>query len=1253
MSKKSRFISIIITAAMLLGMFPAYISAESYNTYTKAGFDDFVLDNSGTESSGSGSYSPEAGYISMNWTKGREINCVTAPSPETKPEGSSFTSSGEDKALEFNVISENTGSNYINIGIDTSSDMYSMDKIVFSMNTYIESYGYKGYLNVDLRKDSGNAETLFRLNNGGKIVTFSSASTTASTISRPSQKWFNMRFEFNPKEKTYDFYLDGIQKITGEKLYNDNLCFPGDPDTSKTVFTTIRMQMINTDATSYAKFYMDDIYIGAPVSEEPSGTPEATEEPSATPETTKEPSATAEPSETEKPSSSGQLETFNQSDFDNYDFDNSGTESTTAITDSYKGSVGSVWLSCQKGREINCVDAPSPETKLSDTSLTTGETDKALQFNVVSGNTGSCYIGVSFNSNTIDMYKKNKVILALNMYVESYGSKGYINADLRADSKNTSNLFRLSNGGKIIASTTDNGTAASVSRPNKKWFNLKFEFYPKTRTYDFYVDGVLQAEGAGLSNSGICFPGDPDSSLTPFQEFRMQMYSTDATSAAKFYIDDIFFGEEPTDELRISKLYFTQGDSPVVNIPSGADKICGKADVTYSKFVQNKDFSLIGALYDGSGNLNKLWTADSSLPDTQLAVNVYRTVTLDIPLSDVILDKDSSFKLFAFDGLNTMLPLAAASCAGMFTTNENVGENPSIHLVGDSICMSYGENTFPQQGWGYYIGDYFKDNVTVNNWSLGGRSTRSFIDEGRWNGIPKDGYNGSTVTTGVLNVIQPGDYVFVAMGHNDRSTDITTDLNGNDYCKGTTIDEYKDNLRKFAKETRLAGGNVIFVTSITEAGSTNYTMKKFVNNTLLERSTAMKEVANEQSAVVLDLNKTFWNEVTALGYQTAIDKYWMSKDTVRTLFRENLTDEETAGKTEEEIEALVTQKIANHPYNPIKNSGQDLTHLTDFGADHIAQIIADLLKESESPLKTLLEDAPDRSHSGKIQYNLYPDGLKKAVTFSFDDGKETDRDVVSVLNKYNLKGTFNLVPAWLDQSGFLTSDEIGELFDGHEVACHGYSHNRVDNLTPEEFETDLVNTQTYLKNLVGYDISGYAYPFGGLNGTGTITQEDVDSILQANNISYARLTGNKSLNSYNLPENFLRWSYQLRVGPESNSNTTADAFNKVQSFLNLPQGDKMQAMMLFAHGHEIQDYGQTGKDSKGWELFEELLTSLSGKDDVWYTTCADISEYAQSSYNLKIGSKTDTLKNPTDRSVWVTINGVSTKIMPNRVIKIK
>lgn len=1258
MKKPFKFLAILVTMAMSVSMLPMFSSqAAEDGAYLKASFDNGALESG----AGQGTYAAETGSIWMKWTNGsREICAAPAPSPETKLAGTSFTAPGKkDMALKYAVIAGNANSDiYMNITMPKDIDLYAQGTLVFSTNVFYESFsGDKGYLNADLRGAASNtASNLFRFPSN-RIVTFGKGADgkeiNPTSVIRPAKKWFNLKLVFDTQKVTYDLYLDGerISKEGGEGLFKDNLCFAGDPDTTKTVITTLRMQMINTNTATAAEFYFDDMYLGTAAD-----APEPTEEPATQ-------SPTVPPEETEKPietaSPAGKLETYNQSNFDDLEFDNRGAVSE--ITKSYNGDVGSVYISCTKNREINCLPAPSPNTKLADTSLSVEEVDKALQFNVVKGDTNSSgnYINISIDPSKTDMYSKDKIILSMNMFVNTYGYKGYVNTSLRygTQAAQMNNLFRLNNGGKIITFAKNSEgkevTASQVTRPTGKWFHIKFEFYPKTRTYDFYMDGNFIATEK-LNNDSMCFPGDPDSSKTPFKEIRMQFLNTNDTGYADFYVDDIFFGEEASAELIINKVYFTNGDTPLVNVPSNARMIYGKADVTYSKFVDKKSFQLMAALYDDEGRLQKIWAANPQLPDTNLAANVYRTVNLDIPLTDVQLDENAVFKLFAFDSLHALTPLAAAAKAGIFTSSEMPGENPTIHLVGDSICMSYDENAFPQQGWGYYIGDYFQDNVTINNWALGSRSTRTFIDEGRWNGKPRPAYNGQTVTKGVLNVIEPGDYVFVAMGHNDRVTTVTEDLNGEPYCRGTTIAEFKENLKRFADETRLAGGNIIFITSITEAGQKNWSEKKFVENTLLERAAAMKEVGAEEKVVVLDLNDAAWRNFTSMEYQKAIDTYFMSADTVRALFRERLTEAETAGKTEQEIEDLVTAKIKAHPYNPIKNNGMDMTHVTDFGADYLARTIAGLLKQSASPLKEYLEDAPDRNMGGKVQYNLYPEGRTKAVTFSFDDGKVTDRDVVALLNKYGMKGTFNLVPAWLDTNGFLASAEVKELFAGHEVACHGWSHNDIGNFTPVQLEKDIRDTQTYLKALVGYDITGYAYPFGGLRygDTNTITQKDIDRVMEESSLAYARTTASNMVNTYTLPKDFMKWSYQLRVGPGESSNTTAGAVAKAESFFSKPKDDSLQAILLFAHGHEIGQYTQAGTEETGWELFETLLAGMAGRDGVWYATCAEIADYGQSVYNIQAGEKTKTLKNISDHSVWVTLDGNATEILPNRVLKV-
>ena len=85
------------------------------------------------------------------------------------------------------------------------------------------------------------------------------------------------------------------------------------------------------------------------------------------------------------------------------------------------------------------------------------------------------------------------------------------------------------------------------------------------------------------------------------------------------------------------------------------------------------------------------------------------------------------------------------------------GDSPSftIHIVGDSTVCNYNGSAYPQTGWGQILGSFFDGSrVRVNNVAIGGRSSKTFIQEGRLDGLKPS--------------IQKGDYVLIQWGHNDR-----------------------------------------------------------------------------------------------------------------------------------------------------------------------------------------------------------------------------------------------------------------------------------------------------------------------------------------------------------------------------------------------------------------------------------------------------------------------------------------------------
>ncbi|WYZ37702.1 hypothetical protein EsH8_II_001208 [Colletotrichum jinshuiense] len=75
---------------------------------------------------------------------------------------------------------------------------------------------------------------------------------------------------------------------------------------------------------------------------------------------------------------------------------------------------------------------------------------------------------------------------------------------------------------------------------------------------------------------------------------------------------------------------------------------------------------------------------------------------------------------------------------------------PKLLICSDSTTANYATGSV-LQGWGYYIHNYLS--ISVTNLAVNGRSTRSFINEGKWSSL--------------LNQTSPGDFVLIEMGHND------------------------------------------------------------------------------------------------------------------------------------------------------------------------------------------------------------------------------------------------------------------------------------------------------------------------------------------------------------------------------------------------------------------------------------------------------------------------------------------------------
>ncbi len=202
----------------------------------------------------------------------------------------------------------------------------------------------------------------------------------------------------------------------------------------------------------------------------------------------------------------------------------------------------------------------------------------------------------------------------------------------------------------------------------------------------------------------------------------------------------------------------------------------------------------------------------------------------------------------------------------------------TVFMIGDSTMANKPlDKENQERGWGQMLPMFFEGAIKVDNHAVNGRSSKSFIDEGRWEKVREK--------------IRPGDYVIIQFGHNDekaKSADRYT-------VPGGTFDA---NLKKFVNETREKGGTPILMNSIVrrnfpangiaaaQTDDRQKTWKKGLENYPAEGDTlvdthgdyriAPRNVAEEMGVAFIDMNTLTHELVQGLGRENSRMLYmWM------------------------------------------------------------------------------------------------------------------------------------------------------------------------------------------------------------------------------------------------------------------------------------------------------------------------------------------------------------------------------------------
>ena len=262
-----------------------------------------------------------------------------------------------------------------------------------------------------------------------------------------------------------------------------------------------------------------------------------------------------------------------------------------------------------------------------------------------------------------------------------------------------------------------------------------------------------------------------------------------------------------------------------------------------------------------------------------------------------------------------------------------------------------------------------------------------------------------------------------------------------------------------------------------------------------------------------------------------------------------------------------------------------------------------------------------------IVFELFPSAKRKALSISCDDGRDHDRKLVACLNRYGLRGTFNLNSGCLGKPGYLKPEEIATLFRGHEVSTHSVTHPYLPHLSREGVVEEVYTDRKNLEALVGYPVRGHAYPGCGFNTA-------IVDMLPSLGIEYARTC--ECTGAFDLPDDFLRWRPSASFG--------GDLLDAACRFRNLPPLWSLQHLLVFGHSTDF------ARD-ESWARLEEFCSLMKQDPGVWAATMMEVVDYLSAVRRVKSTADGSVLHNPSAISVWATVNGQPTEIGAGETIR--
>ena len=274
---------------------------------------------------------------------------------------------------------------------------------------------------------------------------------------------------------------------------------------------------------------------------------------------------------------------------------------------------------------------------------------------------------------------------------------------------------------------------------------------------------------------------------------------------------------------------------------------------------------------------------------------------------------------------------------------------------------------------------------------------------------------------------------------------------------------------------------------------------------------------------------------------------------------------------------------------------------------------------------------------GRI-FMRFPGFKRKAVTLSYDDGVIFDEQLINIMRKNGLKGTFNISTGLLNEGNprRLTKENVVKLYteSGNEVAVHGKYHVSLADVPLAMAVDDVLKDRQTLEEWFDKIVIGMAYANGSFD-------DNVVDIVKKCGIKYSRTT--ISTEKFDIPENWL-------MIPTTCHHKNPRLMELAKKFIESPESKyywskKPQLFYLWGHSYEFND-------EDNWEIIEEFAAYMGNRDNVWYATNGEIYNYVKAYDSLMWGADGKRVYNPSVYDIFINYYDNEYVIHPGDDVKI-